>query len=131
MNQKSGRFANAPFHSGMKKGRSVQVHFLGLAGFLWVPSSAFHSLSPCIVEKLFFPAGVFFIFRNEVLNLISVNPKTLLIDIILLIFLNVFTINFLPFGDGSINAVYCLEIFCMHVCVLAELKSYKCYFLDV
>ena len=34
----------------------------GLAGFLRVHASAFHLLSPGIVEKLFFPAGVFFLF---------------------------------------------------------------------
>ena len=34
VNQKSGRFANVPFHSGMNiKGRSVQVHFPELLGF--------------------------------------------------------------------------------------------------
>ena len=33
VNQKSGRFANVPFHSGMNiKGRSVQVHFPDLLG---------------------------------------------------------------------------------------------------
>ena len=34
----------------------------GLAGFLRVHASAFHLLSASIVEKLFFPAGVFFYF---------------------------------------------------------------------
>ena len=33
-----------------------------LAGFLRVHTSAFHLLSPGIVEKLFFPAGIFFYF---------------------------------------------------------------------
>ena len=63
MNQKSGRFVNVPFHPGMnRKGRSVQVHFLGLAGFLRGHASAFHLLSPGIVEKHFFPAVIFLYF---------------------------------------------------------------------
>ena len=34
----------------------------GLAGFLRVHANAFHLLSPSILEKLFFPAGVIFYF---------------------------------------------------------------------
>ena len=36
----------------------------GLAGFLRVHANAFHLLSPSILEKLFFPAGVFFLFSE-------------------------------------------------------------------
>ena len=41
------------------------------SGFLWVDASAFHLLSPSILEKLSFPAEVpvfFFIFRHKLLN---------------------------------------------------------------
>ena len=48
----------------------------GLAGFLRIHASAFHLLSPSILEKLFFPAGVFiFIFRNELLNFNLSEPQ--------------------------------------------------------
>ena len=48
----------------------------GLAGFLRVQAIAFHLLSPSILEKLFFPAGVFFfIFRNELLNFNLSEPQ--------------------------------------------------------
>ena len=47
----------------------------GLAGFLRVHASAFHLLSPSILEKLFFPAGVFFIFRNELSNFNLSEPQ--------------------------------------------------------
>ena len=71
-NQKSGRFANVPFHWHMsKKGRSSSGPLSGPAGFLWVHASAFHLLSPSILEKLSFPAEVpvfFFIFRNKLVN---------------------------------------------------------------
>ena len=47
----------------------------GVAGFLRVHTSAFHLLSPSILEKLFFLAGVFFIFRNELLNFNLSEPQ--------------------------------------------------------
>ena len=73
VNQKSGRFANVPFHSRMnRKGRSSSGPLSGPAGFLQVHASAFHLrswlLSPSILEKLSFRAVLFFIFRNKLLN---------------------------------------------------------------
>ena len=80
VNQKLGRFANVPFHSRMnKKGRSSSGPLSGPAGFLLVHASAFHLLSPSILEKLSFPAEVpvfFFIFRHKLLNFnLSEPPK--------------------------------------------------------
>ena len=65
VNQKSGRFANEQSHSRMsRKGRFSSAPFRGPAGFPRVHASACHSLSwllsPSILEKLSFPAGVFF-----------------------------------------------------------------------
>ena len=64
VNQKSDQFANVPFHSRMnRKGRSSSDPLSGPVGFLRVHASAFHLLSwllsPSILEKLSFPAGVF------------------------------------------------------------------------
>ena len=78
VNQKSGRFANVPFHSRMnRKGRSLS----GTVRLLQVHASAFHLLSwllsPSILGKLSFRAGVFWFFGTSFLNLISVSPKTL------------------------------------------------------
>ena len=66
VNQKSGRFANLPFHSHMnRKGRSLS----GTVRFLWVHESAFHLLSwllsPSILGKLSFHARVFFYFLGQ------------------------------------------------------------------
>ena len=59
VNQKSSPFANVPFHFHMnKKGRPSSGPLSGPAGFLWVHASAFHLLSPSILEKLSFPAEV-------------------------------------------------------------------------
>ena len=65
MNQKSGRFANVPFHSHINtKGKSSSGPLSGLAGFPRVQASEFHLLSPSILEKLSFPAEmpVFFFY---------------------------------------------------------------------
>ena len=70
-NQKSGQFANVPFLSHMnKKGRSSSGPLSGPAGFLRVHASAFHLLSPSILEKHSLPVElpVFFIFRHKLLN---------------------------------------------------------------
>ena len=67
VNQKSDRFANVPLHSHMnKKGKSSSGPLSGPAGFLLVHASAFHLLSPSILEKLSFSAEVpvFFIFLD-------------------------------------------------------------------
>ena len=67
VNQKSGRFTDVPFHSRVnRKGRSSSDPLSGPVGFLQVHASAFHLLSwllsPSILEKLSFLAGVFFLF---------------------------------------------------------------------
>ena len=47
-------------------------------------------------------------------------------------FLNFFNHKLSPFRRWCMNVVNCFEIFCMHYFVfLAELKTYKYYFLDV
>ena len=80
VNQKSGWFENIPFHSRVnRKGRSSSGPLSGPAGFLQVPASVFHLLSwllsPSILEKLSFPAGVFLIFRNKLLNFNFSEPQ--------------------------------------------------------
>ena len=60
-----------PFPYEQKKGRSSSGPLSGPAGFLRVQASAFHLLSPSILERLSFPAEVpvfFFIFRHKLLN---------------------------------------------------------------
>ena len=64
VNQKSGRFTNLPFHSRMnRKDNSSSGPLSGTVGFLWAHASAFHLLSwllsPSILKKLSFRAGVF------------------------------------------------------------------------
>ena len=64
VNSKSGRFVNVPFHSRMnRKGRSSSGPLSRPVRFLRVQASAFHLLSwllsPSILEKLSFTAGVF------------------------------------------------------------------------
>ena len=87
VNQKSSRFANVPFHSHMNKnGRSSSGPLSGPAGFLRVHTSAFHLLSPSMLEKLSFPAAVpvsFVIFRHKLLNSNLSEPQTLFLEIIL------------------------------------------------
>ena len=52
-------FANVPFHSHMnKKGKSSSGPLSRPAGFLRVHASAFHLLSPSILEKLSFSSEV-------------------------------------------------------------------------
>ena len=82
VNQKSGRFANVPFHFRMnRKGRSSSSPLFGPVGFLRIHTSAFHLLSwllsPNILEKLSFTASVFWFLEVSFQILISVNPKTL------------------------------------------------------
>ena len=107
VNQKSSRFANIPFHSHMnKKGRSSSGPLSGPAGFLWVHASAFHLLSPSILEELSFHAEVpvffYFIFRHKLLNFNLSEPQTLFLKLYYLcFFLTFLTINFLPFGGGQ------------------------------
>ena len=65
VNQKSGRFANVPFHSHMnKKGSSTSGPLSGPVRFQLVHASAFHLLSPSILEKLSFPVEVPVFFFN-------------------------------------------------------------------
>ena len=69
VDQKSGRFANVRYHSCMnRKGRSSSGPLSGPAAFLRVHTSAFHLLSPSILEKRSFPADFFLFFRNKLLN---------------------------------------------------------------
>ena len=80
-NQKSGRFANIPFHSHMnKKGRSSSGPLSLPVGFLRVHAGAYHLLSPSILEKLSVPAEgpvFFFMFRNKLLNFsLSESPNS-------------------------------------------------------
>ena len=91
VNQKSGRFANVPFHYRMnRKGRSSSGPLSGTAGFLWVHASEFHLLSPRILEKLSFPAEVsvffFLFFRHKLLIFHLSEPPNSFYEIILLIF---------------------------------------------
>ena len=89
VNQKSSRFANVPFHSHMnKKGRSRSGILSGHAGFPRVHASAFHLLSPSILEKLSFPAKVpvFFIFSHNILNFNLSELSNSFIEIILPMF---------------------------------------------
>ena len=79
--KKSSRFANVPFHSHMnRKGRFSSGP---PASFPRVHASAFHLLSPSILEKLTFPAEmpVFLLlfFRHKLLNFnLSEPPNTFL-----------------------------------------------------
>ena len=64
VNQKSGRFANVPFHSRVnRKGMSSSGPLSKPVWFLQVHANAFHLLSwllsPSISEKLSFPPGDF------------------------------------------------------------------------
>ena len=92
VNQKSGRFANVPFHSHMnKKGRSSSGPLSGPAGFLRVHASAFHLLSPSILEKLSFHAEVpvFFYFYTKASKFNLSEPKTLFLKLYYLCFLKI------------------------------------------
>ena len=89
-NQKSGRFANVPFHSHMsKKGRFSSAPLSGPAGFLRVHVSAFHLLSPSMLRNsLFLPKCLcfFFILRHKLLNFNLSEHQTHFFEIILPMF---------------------------------------------
>ena len=137
VNQKSGRFSNVPFHSRINiEGRSNSGPLSGLPWFLRVHASAFHLLSPSILEKLSFPAEVpvfFFIFRHKLLNLNLSEPPNSFFEIILPItccfFFNFFNHKLSPFRRWSMNVVNCLQIFCMHVCIFGRIKKLQILFL--
>ena len=74
-----------------RKGRSRSGPLSGPVGFLQVHASAFHLLSrllsPSTLQKLSFPAGVFFIFRNILLNFNFNQPQNVfLFEILLRVF---------------------------------------------
>ena len=135
VNQKLGRFANVPFHSDMNtKGRSSSGTLSGLAWFLRVHASAFHLLPPSILEKLSFPAEVpvsfFIIFRHKLLDFnLSEPPNSFLKLYYLSFFFNFFNHKLSPFRRWSMNVVNCLEIFCMHVCIIGRIKKLQILFL--
>ena len=118
-----------------KKGRFSSGPLSGPARLLRVHASAFHLLSPSILEKLSFPAEVpvsFFIFRHKLLNVnLSEHPNSFFEIILPMFFKNFFDHKLSPFRRWSLNVVNCLEIFSMHVCIFGRIKSYKYYFLNV
>ena len=107
------------------KGRSSSGPLSGTVGFLGVHTSAFHLLSwllsPSILEKLSFHAGVFFIFRNKLSKFNFSAPKTLSFKIYYPCFFDFFFLKLSPFWRWSMNVVNCLEIFCIHFAFMAEL----------
>ena len=86
VNRKSGQFANVQFHSRMnRKGRSSSGPLSRPVGFLRLHASAFDLLSwllsPSILEKLSFIAGVFF--RNKLLHFYFSEPQNSFLKITL------------------------------------------------
>ena len=123
-----------PFPYEQKKADPVQVHFREPAGFLRVHASAFHLLSPSILEKLSYPAKVpvfFFIFRHKLLNFNPSEPPNSFLKLYYLWFFfpNFFNHELSPFRRLSMNVVNCLEIFCMHVCIFGRIKKLQILFL--
>ena len=117
-----------------QKGRSTSGPLSGRAGFLWVHESAFHLLSPSILEKLTFPAEVavfFSIFRHKLLNFnLSEPPNSIFLKLhYLCFFFNFFNHTLCPFRRWPMNVVNCLEIFCMHVCIFGRIKKLRIIFL--
>ena len=86
-NQKSGRFANVPFHSHMnKKASPVQVHFPDLLGFYGYTQVHFTYSLP-VYYSLFLPKCLcFFIFRYKLLNFNLSEPPNSFFEIILPMF---------------------------------------------
>ena len=123
-----------PFPYEEKKCRSSSAPLSGSAGFLRVHASAFHLLSPSILERLPFPAEVpaFFIiiFRQKLLNFnLSELPSSFFKLCYLCFFFNFFNHILSPFQRWSLNVVNCLEIFCMHVCIISRIKKLHILFL--
>ena len=123
-------FANVPFHYCMnRKGKSSSDPLSGPVGFLQAHASAFHLLSPSILEKLSYLACFF---KHKLINFNLSEPANSFFAIILpMFFLISLTINFLHFGDSQSMLIVWRISVCMLFAFLAELKSYKYYFLDV
>ena len=84
------------------------------------------------IRETLFSCRCFLIFRNKVLNLISVSPKTLSFSSFITdVFSNFSYHKRSPFWRWSMNVVNCLEIFCMHFCVFfGRIKKLQIKFLD-
>ena len=135
VNQKSGSFTNVPFHSRVN--RKTQVQFRSTFLTCWVSTGTrkcisltkLVTLSQYIRETLF-SYRCFLIFRNKLLNFNFSEPQnSFLFNFITDFFFNFPNHKLSPFRRWAMNVVDCLEIFCMHFCVLGRIKKLQILFL--
>ena len=107
VNQKSGQFANLPFHSRMnRKGRSSSGSLSGTVGFLRVHTHKCISFTELVtlsqyIRETLFSCRCFLTFRNKLSKFNFSEPQNSFFLIYYRCFFEFLFLNLLPFGDGQ------------------------------